>query len=113
MKLEDLFIGAWVQPKNENAPFRVYLVDGEGVCDKNETVWCLDEIEPVPLTFEFMTKYFPADDIVSWNPVTTYNCHYFYCAVGGEDSKRSVSGDFYYVHELQAALRLCGITHEI
>lgn len=68
---------------------------------------------PIPLSFEFMTKNFPKPDIVVWNPGAVDNNHCFYCEVGGEDSKRSISGDFYYVHELQAALKLCGIEKNI
>lgn len=63
------------------------------------------EVEPVYLTAEMLWKNFPDPDIVEWYPnlpQTAYNIHI-------EQEDVTVDVLIRYVHELQQALRLCGL----
>lgn len=123
MKPEELFTGAWVQPKNVKAPFQVCSVDSELVCDAAESPWCLDEIEPILITSEILEKIGFKKDTggeecwgckIGWLTPHHYNRKYFPTSWEVQICARnSFSGVIKYVHQLQAALRVCKIKKEI
>lgn len=72
-------------------------------------IW-LDYLDPIPLTAEILEKNFPEPtDGLTWFPEEGgFNCHTYVpkCEI-------NAFGLFKYVHQLQNALRMCGITKEI
>ena len=72
-------------------------------------IWC-DFLDPIPLTAEILEKNFPEPtDGLTWFPEEGgFNCHTYVpkCEI-------NAFGLFKYVHQLQNALRMCGITKEI
>lgn len=72
-------------------------------------IW-LDYLDPIPLTPEILEKNFPEPtDGLTWFPEEGgFNCHTYVpkCEI-------NAFGLFKYVHQLQNALRMCGITKEI
>lgn len=123
MKPEDLFIGAWVQPKNVNAPFQVCSIDSELVCDAADSSWCLDEIGPILITPEILEKLRFKKDTgeecwacrIGWLTPHHYNKKYIPTSWEVQICVRnnSFSGVIKYVHQLQAALKLCGAKKKI
>ena len=72
-------------------------------------IWC-DYLDPIPLTAEILEKNFPEPtDGLTWFPEEGgFNCHTYVpkCEI-------NAFGLFKYVHQLQHALRLCGIEKTI
>lgn len=70
----------------------------------------VSKIQPIPLTAEILEKNFPEPtDGLTWFPEEGgFNCHAYVpkCEI-------NAFGLFKYVHQLQHALRLCGIEKEI
>ena len=70
----------------------------------------IKSISPIPLTEEILEKNFPdPTDGLTWFPEEGgFNCHTYVpkCEI-------NAFGLFKYVHQLQNALRLCGIEKEI
>ena len=138
MKAKDLMIGDWVKvicPKHESCE-RVKDIHS---CDaapyikvEDEDKWYLSEVEPIPLTPEILEKNgfeIYEQDFTS-NPIYKFGCfdymeyeeYHKYFDIGcrmtythfGVDSTYIHSMmRIQYVHELQHALRLCGINLEI
>jgi len=117
MKAQDIMIGDWVKPKNVDSFFRVGLIDADSVWDDSDThEWDYDEIVGIPLTPEILEKNgwekyedddgFHDEDCVF---IPQSDNSYGVCI----DKKRTFSGKISFVHELQHALRLCGIDKEI
>ena len=131
MNVQDIQIGDWVQ-NPLGAPYQVlaihfYRINGDGdgyygIHLKNKGAEARIEIydlHPVPLTPEILEKNgFIYQDENVWGKkkeeITTYlafgkyaiiNHNGFLC-IGG-------NAEIHYVHELQHALRLCGIDKEI
>ena len=67
-------------------------------------------VEPIPLTAEILEKNFPnPTDGLSWFPEEGgFNCHTYV-----PNCEINAFGLFKYVHELQNAIKLCGINKEI
>ena len=63
---------------------------------------------PIPLTAAILEKNFPTAGELAWWPVEDG----LHCESRNTDDIM-VSGVFRFVHQLQHALRLCGIEHEI
>ncbi len=122
MKATDLMIGDWVVGCS-GEPFKI------GIIDPDFLHW--NEIQPIPLTQEILEKngfkpYIPENHLE-----TVYACQDISKAVADElyalwpycdgsfylllrvDGKDMVRMDVHYVHQLQHALRLCGIEKEI
>lgn len=122
MKANELMIGDWVIA-GSGEPFKI------GIIDPDFLYW--NEIQPIPLTIEILKKngfkpYIPENHLE-----TVYACQDISKAVAGElyalwpyrdgsfylllrvDGKDMVRMDVHYVHQLQHALRLCGIEKEI
>lgn len=54
---KDLMVGNWVKPKNVDAYFRVGLIGVDSIWNDTDThEWCYDELEPIPLTAEILSK---------------------------------------------------------
>lgn len=119
MNIEDIFIGAWVYVTNLPEVGQKTAVKVLGIntckgcvrCEYNGiTTWVwMERLEPIPLTTEILKKTFPRQsDGLAWFPDEgVFNC----CTL--HDGNIDASGLFRYVHQLQHALRLCGIDKEI
>ena len=125
MEVKDLMIGDFIihgfkqigkVTELSNGIVTVYdkgLDDGEGHC---EVTFAENEIQPIPLTPEILEK----NGFVNLQHSNCYHIYdnlYFsfelnelYVNEGYENSKVC---NIHYVHELQHALRLCGIDKEI
>ena len=121
MKATDLMIGDWVVVHARvDKIAKIEAIDLQGVKTSIGGPWMFDEIEPIPLTPEILEKN-------GWKTTDRYryNCGGVWFDIinrGAEDFDIEVSaydGGFAYVatiynvHELQHALRLCGIKKEI
>lgn len=126
MKVEDIQIGDWVQ-NPLGAPYQVYKINGDGdgyygIHLKNKGAEARLEfydIHPIPLTSKILEKNgFIYQDEKVWGKkkegitieldfgkYATLDHKGFWC-IGG-------NAEIHYVHELQHALRLCGIEKEI
>lgn len=143
MKANELMIGDWVEPRQCMIPTVYCRVegiypDGTVSLDKAERLFTLDELKPVILTPEILlnngfTEVF--NSVLTAEgykniPVYKYKnmnqaqdiCHNliritYSSSKGGVYDIQSGIGshifDISYVHELQHALRLCGIEKEI
>ena len=72
-------------------------------------IWC-DYLDPIPLTAEILEKNFPepTDGLTWFQEEGGFNCHTYVpkCEI-------NAFGLFKYVHQLQNAIRLCGIEKTI
>lgn len=110
MDSKEIMIGDWLLWDN-TLPCIVTTIG----CDYIETTKCgitLAEshlLQGVPLTFEILWKNFPdIEDGVIWSETSDDNL--FNIRV---EYDKYIEGIFNYVHELQHALKLCGINKEI
>lgn len=101
MKAEELMIGDWVMDIRSNTPLRVnpFLAQLEVL-----------EWKPIPLTPEILEKNFPKADTVDWWPCGE-DGYKFYIVVKGKEI--TIMGKMSDLHQLQHALKLCGIDKEI
>ena len=90
-------------------------VEGWGICASfaaSATLFPVpvEALEPILLTSEILEKNFPEPtDGLTWFPEEGgFNCHTYELKCG-----INAFGLFKYVHQLQNALRLCGINLEI
>ena len=86
------------------AGYALVSIDGDDTLDEMSID---DEIVGIPLAPEILEKNFPSPEVVCWYPNTNS-----YRILIGED-EAVVALNTNYVHELQHALRLCGIEKEI
>lgn len=118
MKAEDLMLGDWVVG-GSGEPFKI------GIIDPDFLFW--DEVHPIPLTPEILEKngwcynnedekFFPQ----TWVGVGLMlhdadDCCYRIVVTSDYDDEDTNNTPFIlrYVHELQHALKLCGIEKEI
>ena len=138
MKAEELMTGDWVMPlrKSVGKPCQVVSIDcGTNTCwiDSDEYSGLLpcSELERIPLTTEILEKngfsnyaeswYFPSDEknvrigfhmYETVLDIKTDNASFYKKIPYGYRSIIKY-GDILSVHELQHALRLCGINKEI
>lgn len=124
MKVSELMIGDWVlfEPfKNDSTPKRVGGVDGGMV-----SINCLWEaplyIRPIPLTADILAKngfgdssatnekFFECGDFEIW---IDFKEQGYWACIKNRVGELYFEGNKRYVHELQHALRLCGIDKEI
>lgn len=133
MRAEDLMIGDWVRIIDDDTDaYFDARIEGIDVlsnihatmpCDETGYPYSVDCAQPIPLTPEILEKNFqeflPGINLM-------YQLKGPYCAmnedgqwvfglvkVDGEKSARYPLVKISFVHELQHALRLCGITKEI
>lgn len=121
MKANEIQIGDYVEPRQCMIPTVYCKVEGiypDGTVhlDKAEMLFTLDELTPVPLTPEILEKNGFVDERSNY-AYRTDNYHVcYYCA----DERLSINKygaildvHCFYVHQLQHALRLCGIEKTI
>lgn len=128
MKTNELMIGDWVCITDDDGRMtnffagKVEAVDILGNIymkapgDETAYPYSVDCAESIPLTSEILKKngwkeYANSEDFHGPNCVFIKQKDGYYGAC--IDAKRTVSGPFKYVHELQHALHLCGIEIEI
>ena len=110
MYAKDLMIGDWVCTEHDSTPRQVdWIRAGEIGLLWNKIVTS-PYLVPIPLTDEILKKNFPEPtDGITWFPQEGgFNCHSYvpHCEI-------NAFGLFKYVHQLQHAIRLCGIKKEI
>lgn len=142
MKANELMIGDWVEPSQSMIPTTYCKVEGiypDGTVhlDKTETLFTLDEVTPIPLTSEIFEKngfeksYSSILTIDGYKEVPIYKYknikqvksiyhNLIKICASLDESKYDVKFgmgshifDIEYVHQLQHALRLCGIDKTI
>jgi len=124
MKANELMIGDWVfcegQPIPSNVTIQSIAEDGVWFMgDKVEGAATFDRIFPIPLTPEILEKNgFSFQNwwrIENGNPTIYLAEHYGSWWLYQDDylDTREYFAKIKYVHELQHALRLCGIDKEI
>lgn len=119
MKPKELFVGAWVNylhTEDGIAPYK------EPICISAEDI-CRDEciieahFEPIPITPEILEKNGWTHYEDDKDDFHDRDCVFLKLKEGGYGvciaKVRTISGVIKYVHELQAALRLCKIEKEI
>ena len=117
MKANELMIGDWVvQDDNlcEDRKCRVTGIFDHCVVEVEGEKLPLHEshIKPIPLTEELLNKNFPNDDIIAWWPCNYPSKVDYFHVEYAKDSVDSLAINICYVHQLQHALRLCGINKE-
>ena len=107
MKKKELMIGDWLEFRMGDSQVTgitdagIHFVDrfGKGIASG---------ADPIPLTAEILEKNFPTAEELAWWPVEDG----LHCESRNTDDIM-VSGVFRFVHQLQHALRVCGIEKEI
>lgn len=132
MKAEELMIGDWVCYRGTNIVVTsIYNKGGSNEVgwSEKESVWVNgSNVEPIPLTPEILEKngFVTKDEQGNWKGYRIYsifdankNCT-FMLKLYEKDSIYEISLDmapyyitFKYVHQLQHAMKLCGINKEI
>ena len=119
MKAEKLMIGDWVYNTHNDQPEQVYEIGSGLVMLAYNDLYEYDEIEPIPLTAELlMQNGFEKDPETGECLLSDYDDTFEVCWIGTILTVQSGYGrmelvNCQYVHELQHALRLCGIEKEI
>lgn len=132
MKATDLMIGDWVQfsyrhPETDERVVRVFQItqieaqlgDYYVWSEKNGRVCHPEWLQPIPLTPEILEKNGFQD--ISYKRKKLETEHDFFALQKGEDGENLWWWELFFspilpintVHELQHALRLCGIEKEI
>ena len=128
MKANELMIGDWVQfPMGYEKVQEIGFVQGHGYCASfaaSATLFPveIDKIEPIPLTAEILEK----NGFVNGEEVWAANCpedKNLLLEITWDDTRKVAAWsincneycvlELHYVHELQHALRLCGIDKNI
>lgn len=121
MNANELMIGDWVKHIN-GTPYQVTCIkDGHFACSIPHLWEYNNKFEPIPLTAEILEKNGFVEQEYGWRKLNAANwCIYINIFNGKERYALSVLGintqvtlHGYYVHELQHALRLCGIEKQI
>lgn len=124
MKAESLMIGDWVKVTHLNKIGKVYRIDaangdGNGWAALIDGDFHESNLEPIPLTEEFLVKngFIKSEEDENDGCFDGLDYTFIPCKDGGYnccfDKKRTISGHFDYVHELQQAFRLTGIKKSI
>ena len=122
MEAKKLMIGDWVSVLGIPMRIAEHGTARAGFLDENEEMSYNSYaiIEPIPLTAEILkkNKYDYNDSLHEW--ATDSFCIEFGHVLSNEEQPdhffiwvSDCEVELKYVHELQHALRLCGITHEI
>ena len=75
-------------------------------------LYAFDEIQPIPLTPEILEKNLSTEPQIAWC-VGWHKKDDIHVEIQREDLNAAFYGVVDFVHQLQHALRLCGITREI
>ena len=127
---ENLMVGDWVKFKGSDLYHQVKVVSNKSIKFDNQKWFAKSSVEPIPLTPEILKKNGFKPYIPEYHFETVYACQDVSNAVADElyalwpyqdgsfylllrvDGKDMVRIDVRYVHQLQHALRLCGIKKE-
>lgn len=105
MKANELMIGDWVAFRGRPYQYTAQDIATMAECEEKGIA---TDTTPIPLTSEILEKNFPTAGELAWWPVGDgLHCE----SHNTEDIM--VSGVFRFVHQLQNALRLCGIDKSI
>ena len=121
MKANELMIGDIVQ--FNGSPYIIEEISKKGWIHMTDPVhnlrvpmssdYILDFIEGFPLTEELLQRHFPDPDDITWFPLDepsgVFNIYWEHPTFGDGELRLNIR----YVHELQHALRLCGIEKDI
>lgn len=128
MKAKELMIGDWATCKKWiELLFKITRINDSGkyyygITEEGSRVgpFLLKELEPIPLTPEILEKnewYIPDDGLWWRHSVAPFlmseRTYGYYLYADAEHDKREFFCIINYVHQLQHALRLCGIEKEI
>ena len=130
MKAEELMIDDWVYNHESNQYQRVWQLDYDNVVLDGYYSYDYNDIEPIPLTPEILEKNgwkvkegfvqhgnFGDGPLMLWhteeNKILRNFIHELEISDLSTDKGFRVRIECNYVHELQHALRLCGIKKEI
>ena len=117
---KDLMIGDFVRLKHTKKIVCVFEIDDDRDVINNESDgYCsekniyIDDVEPIPITYEILEKNFAKDDC--WLNAFYINdhIHIYDTAEGFWNIQYLELIEIRYVHELQHCLRLCGFEKEI
>ena len=121
MNTSEIMRGDWLFYKGRfNAfPFKVEQITkkkiGYHVLPNENRMYYLrpNEVFPIPLTEEILTRNFPNHKEIVWFPLDTkpgyFNIYWEYPSFGDGELRLNIQ----YVHELQRILKMCGINKEI
>ena len=122
MNIKDLMLGDWVEPDQCRIPTTYCKVEGiypddTVSLDKAERLFTHDEIHPVPLDIELLERigfkqFHPSTRLWEYGEKVFVDLH---CPIDGRITI-AIGGNSYqleYLHQLQHAMRLCGVELEI
>lgn len=136
MKIKNLMIGDWVMANN--VPCKIWPINEHGVfSEKGTSYYSMEEIKAIPITTEILEKngFSPETFLTTEWEKEVYFKEFSSCVVEPDDSGKYIFGttiywnktdgdgspidwgtiynsmiyNLQYVHELQHALRLCGL----
>ena len=112
MKANELMLGDWVLC--DGKPYQIAEIGGM-VCInyEKELFAALEDIKPIPLTPEILEKNFPTYEGLAWKPSDMTGTIPAFTTIRIDEDFAHIEIDLLYVHELQHALRLCGIDLDI
>ena len=127
MKIDELMIGDHIIAYNQFKIIRkIDKKKNEVYCEESITSIEDKDIHPIPITSEILEKNGFKEDVhncsifYDWSnldgddvTLRRYPCGYFELHITDNENLRNVRFPIDYVHELQHALRLCGIDKEI
>ena len=116
LSCKDLMVGDFIRRIYNQKIIKVIEIK-QSCIYTNDNGYEYNEIEPIPITQEILEKngfVHYEEDVESFHDK---DCVFIKQNLGGYgvclDKNRTLSGLLHYVHELQHALRLCGIDKEI
>lgn len=119
MKAELLMAYDWVRSITDKSHYQFYRITKNHEChmDVNEILNFNSDIEPIPLTEEILKANGFESDNYGYFVVESQDIHFWIIRYCEEDGCKHFSGHWVigeiipidYVHELQHALRLCGL----
>lgn len=121
MNARELMIGDWVEPHQCRIPTLYCKVEGiypdnTVHLDKAERLFSLGELHPIPLTADILEKngfeWRAYGVVLAGEDMALVQCGDYWKIKPNQDSNDTFCY-IWYVHELQHALRLCGIDNEI
>lgn len=126
MKATELMIGDWVMRKEVSLPLQIRAIRSEKYCPNSDNYIGTDYAEdwsslsyysPIPLTAEILEKNGWIEYHIENNGYCS-DCDYYYhnknlplvyAKITGKEDMIYLNCHIKYIHELQHALRLCGM----
>lgn len=115
METKHLMIGDWMAFKYSDLAHQVKAIKGISIKFDKGNWYSSRTLSPIPLTKDILYKNFPStlgNVYWMWDDEKSNEVEdWFMFSISGKNVK--VNMEIRYVHELQHALRLCGINKEI